>query len=142
MSNTEIKFYNKIVGTDAVPILVKAWGDLIDLHYAEQGSVLIQWDHKAFVLYNSEQYPIGVLSFMHTDWNDQFHIILGYVRPTYRGAGHYTKLWEALVEKAKTDKISKIYSATSVNNIKMNTLAIEQGREHFGNMFIFDVPKK
>lgn len=137
--NVKVKHYKTVDRTPALPLLLSAWNELSVRGLCEN-DIMIQWDHQALVAFDSCGFPVGVISYIHTEHNHLFHIVLGYVVSIHRGQKVYSQLWKRLVEIAQENKVVCISSQTHKRNDVMLKVAEAQNRRSMGVIVNYDVP--
>jgi GNAT superfamily N-acetyltransferase len=135
----KITHYDGLNRTPALRLALVGQLELLDLGLA-QPVLNVNWDNQAFVAFDEEDRPIGVLTWAHHKWSNSIDIAIGYVVPHERRQGVYRRLWDALVAKAQELKVPVIMSSTHKGNLPMRRTAMEQGRQELGVVLHFAVP--
>jgi GNAT superfamily N-acetyltransferase len=125
--DTEIKTSEKMNGSPALPLLVEGWSELFRNGHASP-DVAIAWDHSVLWIEDGGV-PVAAMSYHYTDWNRQFWINLGYVKPSHRRRGLYRKLYEEAHRIAVEKKAHHISGGTNWNNHIMRATAEDLGRK-------------
>jgi len=133
-----IEYFEQINATSAVTLAVEAWKYLLDNNLC-QDNVMVHLEQSALVAYTDENTPIGIITYEVQKHSKSYYILLGYVSPNSRQQGVYRLLWNALVARAKEEKINKIVSSAHVNNKAMREAAKKLGREESGVILNFQV---
>jgi GNAT superfamily N-acetyltransferase len=127
MSDIEIVHYKKTNGSPAIPILVKAWAELLEKGFISS-SVPVGAEHEVFAA-KADGTIVGVITFYKAEWHNCMWLQLGYVLPEYRNRGIYRKLWNHLVEHSKTQGVATIDGGVDINNTEMLKVAERLGRK-------------
>jgi len=147
MIRVRLEYYDKILGTPALKLLLNGWHELSEQGVIGDISVGINWDHKAIVAFGTEESPawkddpVGVLGFQHFDWANYFNTTIAWVTPALRRHGVHTQMWEFLILKAQELKVLKITSSTHVDNLASQKMHNKQGRPLHGYSYEYCVPK-
>lgn len=122
-----IEHYEGLNRTRAIGIAVRGWHHMLEDGFAGD-TIEIVWDHNAFVAFDFYGQAAGVLTYAKLDHRKEWSICIGYVLPEKRRSGIYSKLWEALLERATAHGVSVITSSTSLHNTAMRDTARHQHR--------------
>lgn len=136
LASPTIEFYDGINHTPAIPLLARAWHELLREELM-MPVVMIGYDDCAFVA-SLEGEAVGVLSFR-KPWGRELAITIGYVAPNCRGRGIYRCLWERLVAHAKEKNVVEISATTHVRNLRLRSTAKALGRTEHGVVLRYKV---
>ena len=124
-----IKQIEKPNNTPLAALIVQAQAELVQSGFSD-GSDGVDWTCN--VLYAEVNgVPVGMICWKVSEWMQEEQISLGYVHPVYRGQGIYTRLFAALEAEAIKRKLRSITGYTHVNNMLLQSVAVNQGRELF-----------
>jgi len=85
--------------------------------------------------------PVAFMAYRPDPYLAKWWIVLSYTLPDFRGQGHHTALFEALVDRAKSKgNIKSIESGTHVDNARAQDAFARQGRVPVGLIFSYAVP--
>lgn len=136
-----VKFYKNAVSSPAWGMIPFAVAELV-------GEGLIgRYTHDQahpndamFVAFDDDETPIGFIVYRPNALMAEWWIMLSYVDPSQRSQGVHTKLFEAVVERAKSKgDVLTIACGTHVNNIDAQTAFKRQGRVLTGFIYTFRV---
>lgn len=136
----------KVEGPFGHPVLalaVEAWQYLLTHNYVDNVVQPLSWEDDYFVaMYNSGigEIPIGFIAIAHQKWNKTFMLRMGYITSFYRGNKVYPQLWDAVVKDAQERKVTRISSATYLNNVHVRNIAKQRGSRETMVTLEFDVP--
>ncbi len=137
-----VEHYDLLMNTDALPLAVRGWHELLDLELIDRGAILVQFDHHAVVA-RVAQTPVAVLTWMDQEWSNALFVVLAYVLPEHRRRGlHSRYLWPAVIDKARERNRPVIYSGASIRNHASRALQRSQGRIESSVATIFAVPPR
>lgn len=126
----EVKEYPRLANTPALRLAMLGWVDVFERGLGER-TCNVYSNLKGLVAFapnGKDLIPAGVMTYDHTEHNNEIFIYQSYVIPEFRGIGCYTALWNAMVAKGIELKAAKICSATSMRNSAMRAIAARQGR--------------
>jgi GNAT superfamily N-acetyltransferase len=130
MMDFEIRHYQVVANTPALPLLVKGWAELLAVGHAGDG-VLVCWDHKAIVAFSADL-PVGVMSWSDVEWQNQLYVHLAYVEPGFRRRGVHRLMFRALVEKARELKRPVIGGGYVIGNSGSSAVMEAEDRRRHG----------
>lgn len=132
-----------ITGTAALPILVRAWADILEAGLVTTRSWLLNYDDEAILIFDVGELingPIGVISFAHQEWSKEIILKIGYVRPEYRHRHCYEMLWSELVKHAQSIDCPMISGGAMLRNTPIREFCKKVGRREEVVWIAFDVP--
>ena len=126
----EVREYPRLANTPALRLAMLGWVDVQERGLGER--VCNVYSNLkglvAFAANGKDLIPAGVMTYDHTEHNNEIFIYQSFVLPEHRGIGCYTALWNAMVAKGIELKVAKICSSTSMRNSAMRAIAARQGR--------------
>lgn len=133
-----ISYFDGPNRTPAIPLIARCWHELIEANLILP---VIPFGYDNHVLVAAEDgKPVGFITWNKAEWSKTAYICLGYVLPEYRGKGIYRQLWNALVEKAREQKLISIEGNTAIKNQAMRGSMLALGRTERGVIATFDIP--
>lgn len=136
----EIEYFDGIVGTKALPILIRAWADILEAGHVSPFIMPVAWDNEAVVAVDKSGRAIGVVSFSHQKWSKELIVTLGYVREEFRDRGIYSQLWTAVLVRAKKLGVVRIAGGAMASNKQMIVVAEAQQRHVETVQFVYTMP--
>lgn len=121
-----IRYYNGLNGTEAMPLALKAWSDLMETGLSGNYIPDDISTTEALVYSIFDINPVAILIFIEEE--DCIYIDAGWVKPEYRGGAYYSMLWNHLIDITKERKKEYICSWILPHNTKMREIAKKQGR--------------
>jgi RimJ/RimL family protein N-acetyltransferase len=130
----KVVYSKQASNTASFALIAEGWNELVQEGFTPDGQGFCPVDGNDQVLYAEREDGeiIGVLAYQHYGPLGQFYVKLGYVEPTSRKQGVYRALYEALLKRAATDKIGRITSTVSVENVAMQEVMKRLGRPLVG----------
>lgn len=133
---------DQLGGSDYIKFAIEAHVDLLRTNMASPNVIQIFWENRAVVATDEDNVAIGIIVYTKQNWQKIYSIHIGYVLPGFRETGVYKSMWNALVQKAKEDKINEIVGTTKMENHQMRSAALALGRKENGILLTFKVPQK
>ena len=122
----DLVYFKGINGTQAIPIALKAWLDLIQNGYSGNYLPLDDSINEAFVIFIKDK--AVAISIFQKQENDTYLLDTTWIEPFYRGRKLYTVLWNKLKDHSKLNNIKRIISYTDIHNDIMRSIAKTQNR--------------
>lgn len=138
----KLTHFKGIVGTPALPILVRGWADILEAGHVSVHTWPLNHTGECFLAVDSVAGPVGVIGFEHTEWAKEICVTLGYVLHAHRHSGIYNQLWAALVKHAHKAGALRITGGANTRNLPMLATAKQQGRVTEGVVFNFYLAPK
>lgn len=136
-----IKFYKEASTSPAWGMIPFAVAELIGegLQARFTPQHVVGNDH-VIMAFDENDKPVGLMAYRVTTDGDSWYILLSYVDPDARGDGHHTRMFEALVARAKErGDILAIECGTHVNNLAAQAAFEKQGRKLTGYAYSYHI---
>lgn len=124
----EIKHVEQLGGTPYMMYAVQAHSIMLGSNRCDEHVQMVGWDNRAVVAIREDGVVRGIITYMKLAHINTFSIFLGFVDGAARREGIYRLMWEALVEKAKEEKMFQITGTTKTDNAPMRAVAKALGR--------------
>lgn len=122
-----IDHYTKLAGSPAEGLAVQIWAELHAKGWVQ--GVGPSWDQRVVAMVENGA-CLAFIAYSEREWMGDIYIGLGGVRPRSRGLGLYDRVWEALLERARSHFpwACAVSSGRHVDNSDSARMMERQGR--------------
>lgn len=132
--DVKIARYEKIGRSPAVPLIPRAWLELLDAGLMERTHIPVFSGSPVVVALAPSGAAVGFLHWYAQD-DGQAWVVLGWIDPTWRRRGIYRRLYADLREQCLAQGIPAISGGTDAGNAGMLATAAALGRKVTGAIY-------